>query len=252
MLKISIITVCYNSEKHIENAILSVLNQSYSNIEYLVIDGGSKDATIKIINKYKDSISTFVSAPDNGIYDAMNKGLSLATGDVIGFLNSDDFYSDRESVKKAMEVFNRETNIDCVFANVNYVNEDKPDKIVRRWVSGEYKARSFKRGWHPAHPTFWVKKEIYKKFGVFDPSFKLAADFEIMLRFLEKYKITNIYINEPLIHMRLGGATSGSLKNIIKQNKECYLAFEKNNIKISLLYTFFRLIPKIKEFFRND
>lgn len=250
MLKISIITVCYNSEKFLEGAIQSVLSQTYKNIEYIVVDGNSVDGTKSIIENYRDKISIYISEPDNGIYDAMNKGIKLATGDIVGFLNSDDFYSSKDSISKAINVFN-ENNVDCVYANINYVNAINSEKIVRFWVSGRYIKNSFSKGWHPAHPTFWVKRKIYEKYGGFNLRFKLAADFELMLRFLEKYRISNFYLNLPLIHMRLGGATSGSFKNVLKQNVECFNAFKTNQIKVSYFYPLYRILPKIKQFYKS-
>lgn len=246
--KISIITVCYNSASTIEDTILSVIKQTYRNIEYIIIDGLSKDNTIDIVNKYKNNISKIISEKDNGLYDAMNKGINMATGDIIGILNSDDIFCDEYSVEKVMNVFNNNSKLDSVYGDIYYVSQTDTDKIVRRWKTGEQ--RKFITGWHPAHPTFYVKKSIYDKLGGFTLSYKLASDFEIMLRFLECGNISAKYLPEPLIKMRLGGETNKSLKNILSQNKECVKAFEANNIKINpIIYLIRRLIPKIKQFF---
>lgn len=246
-MKISIITVSYNSENTIETTFKSVLQQTYSNIEYIVVDGGSTDGTLKIAEKYSAIITVLVSEQDDGLYDAMNKGIKLATGDVIGLINSDDLFCDSDALNKVAKVFKKDKNLDSVYADLFYVNQKDINKISRRWVTGVQ--REFKYGWHPAHPTFYIKKTIYDKFGLFDLSFSLAADFEIMLRFLDKYKISTTYLKEPLVKMRLGGETNKSLKNIYYQNIECLRAFKKNNIKVTkLLYPFFRIIPKFFQF----
>ena len=247
-LKISIVTVCYNSEKYIRTAIDSVLNQTYNNIEYIIIDGASKDQTMDIVKSYGDSIQVVVSEPDKGIYDAMNKGLKLATGDFVAVLNSDDFYTHNEVIQHVVNCL-EENKTDSLFADLTYVEELSPVNQVRYWKSNEFVKGSFKTGWHPAHPTFFVKKSIYEQFGYFNLSIKLAADFELMLRFLEKHQISSCYLPLPIIKMRLGGATNKNIKNIINQNIECYKSFKINGLHVSILYPFFRLLPKIKQFF---
>ncbi|EAQ42172.1 glycosyltransferase family 2 protein [Polaribacter sp. MED152] len=246
-MKISIITVSYNSESTIETTFKSVAIQKYKNVEYILIDGGSQDNTLSIAKKYNHIITKIVSEKDNGLYDAMNKGIKLATGDVIGIINSDDLFCDQNALEKVIDVFNKNQNLDSVYADLFYVSQFNINKIVRRWVTGNQKP--FKNGWHPAHPTFYIKKSVYDKFGLFDLSFKLAADFEIMLRFLDKHKISAIYLQEPLVKMRLGGETNKSFKNIYNQNVECIRAFKKNDLKVNkFLYPFFRLIPKFFQF----
>lgn len=248
-MKISIITVCYNSEKHIKTAIESVINQTYLDIEYIVVDGASKDRTVDIIKSYGDKITKMVSEPDKGIYDAMNKGFQLATGDYLAVINSDDFYMSNDAIENVVNELNKKQT-DSLFADLIYVEENNTDKQVRYWKSNEFVKGSFKKGWHPAHPTFFVKNEIYKKYGYFDLSFKLAADFELMLRFLEKYQISSCYLSKPIIKMRLGGATNKNFKNIYNQNIECYRAFKVNDLSVSILYPFYRLLPKIIQFFK--
>lgn len=248
MLKISVVTVCYNSEKYIRTAIESVLGQTYKNIEYIIIDGASKDQTMDIVNSYGDRIQVVVSEPDKGIYDAMNKGLKLASGDYVAVLNSDDFYTDYQVIEQVVRRL-LEAKTDSLFADLIYVEELNPEKSVRYWKSNDFKKGSFKLGWHPAHPTFFVKKSIYEKYGYFNLSFKLASDFELMLRFLEKYHISSCYLDLPIIKMRLGGATNKNIKNIFNQNIECYKSFKINDLSVSVFYPFLRLIPKIKQFF---
>lgn len=246
-MKFSIITVCFNSESTLETTIQSVISQTYKNIEYIIVDGNSKDNTISIIKQYNSNVTKWISEPDKGLYDAMNKGVSMATGDVIGLINSDDLFCDNRAIDKVVSVFNKNPNLQSVYADLFYVSQDNTNKIIRHWKTGEYKR--FNKGWHPAHPTFYVKREVYLKYGLFDLNFKLAADFEIMLRFLEKHKISTIYLKEPLVKMRLGGETNKSLSNILEQNKECLKAFEKNNLKVSkVLYPLNRLFPKLQQF----
>lgn len=247
-LKISIITVSFNSQATIEDTIKSIENQSYRNIEYIIVDGLSTDNTLQIATKYPKVIDKLISEKDEGLYDAMNKGINLATGDVIGILNSDDLFCDSFAVEKVMNVFNENPKLDSVYADIFYVSKDNTNNIVRKWVSG--KQRKFEKGWHPAHPTFYVKKEIYNEYRGFNLNFKLAADFELMLRFLEKYKISTYYLSYPLIKMRLGGQTNKSLKNIVDQNIECIRAFKENNVSVStFLYPIYRIIPKLFQFF---
>ena len=246
-MKISIITVSYNSEATIETTFQSVANQSYQNIEYIVVDGGSTDGTLDLVKKYNKHISKWVSEPDKGLYDAMNKGIAMATGDVIGLINSDDLFCDNNALEKVANVFRKQPNLDSVYADLYYVSQQNTDKIVRHWVTGSQK--KFKNGWHPAHPTFYIKKEVYNKYGEFDLTYKLAADFEIMLRFLEKFNISTTYLKEPLVKMRLGGETNKSLNNILKQNAECIRAFKKNDVSVSsFLYPILRILPKLVQF----
>lgn len=247
--KFSIITVSYNSSSYIEETIKSVQKQNYKNIEHIFIDGSSTDGTLEIINKYKRETDILVSESDNGIYDAMNKGIRMASGDIICFINSDDFYIDSDAISNIAGVF-LENSVDCVFANINYVKADDPSNVVRKWVSGEFIFNSFKKGWHPAHPAFFVKKGIYDEYGLFNTNFILAADFEIMLRFLECKKISNCYLNKAIINMRLGGATNGSFRNIINQNLECLRAFKVNNLDVSAFYPVYRILPKIIQYFK--
>jgi glycosyltransferase involved in cell wall biosynthesis len=250
MLKVSIVTVCFNSENYIKDAIESVLNQTYKDIEYIIIDGGSIDKTIDIVKSYGNKISKFISEPDKGIYDAMNKGLKLASGAYIGILNSDDFYINNNIIEEIVKQI--ETNkTDSLYADLIYIKADDTNKHIRYWKSGEFISGSFRKGWHPPHPTFFVKTDLYQKFGYFNMDYALAADFELMLRFLEKEKITTQYYKQAIIKMRLGGATNKRISNIYKQNIECYKAFKKNGLSVSLLYPFLRLLPKITQFFKN-
>lgn len=242
-MSISIITITYNSEKTLKDTIDSVMSQTYKDIEYIVIDGNSNDNTVDIVKSYGSKISKFISEPDHGIYDAMNKGLKLASGDIIGILNSDDIFYDETIVSRIVKEF-EEKNVDCIFGDLYYVDQYDTNKIVRRWISSSFIPDSFANGWHPAHPTFYVKREIYEKYGYFDLEFSVSADFELMLRFLEKHKISSSYIPQVLIKMRDGGESNRSIKNILLGNKNIRRAFDKNGIKISKFYTPKRLAVK--------
>lgn len=246
-MKISIITVSFNSVETINSTFDSIESQTYNNIEYIVVDGGSTDGTLDLIKSREKIISKWVSESDNGLYDAMNKGIRMAKGDVIGILNSDDLFCNKDAVKKVMEIFKKNRNLDSVYADLYYVSQNNTENIVRKWITGNQK--KFSTGWHPAHPTFYVKREVYNKYGIFNLSYKLASDFEIMLRFLEKYNISTYYLKSSLVKMRLGGETNKNLNNIFNQNKECIRAFKENELKInSFTYPFVRILPKLFQF----
>lgn len=248
--KISIITVCYNSENTIEDTIKSVVNQTYPNIEYIVIDGGSIDKTLSIINKYKEKITTIISEKDNGIYDAINKGINLATGDIIGNLNSDDFYVDENVIADVVTKFEDEKT-DTLYSDLYYVDALDTNKIIRYWKSKQYKEGMFLKGWMPPHPTFFVKKEIYQKYGLFDLQFKSAADYEIMLRFIHRYNVSISYLPRVIVKMRVGGMSNASLSNRIKANQEDRRAWEVNGLKPHVFTLIFKPLSKILQFVRK-
>ncbi len=249
-MKVSIITVTYNSASTIRDTIESVITQDYSNVEHIIVDGASKDNTMNIIKSYGDKISRIISEPDKGIYDAMNKGIKAATGNIIGILNSDDFYTTTNVISRIVAEFMSDKTIDGVYSNLYYVKQDDPSIIVRHWISNPFKQRSFFRGWHPPHPTLYLKKEVYEKFGIFNLDLPLAADFELMLRLFEKYNIRTKYIDYTSIKMRLGGATSKNWTNIKNQNFECMKAFKINGFKAPVLYPIYRLVPKLLQYIK--
>jgi len=246
-VKISIITVCYNSEDTIQDTIESVLTQDYPNVEYIIIDGKSHDSTISIIHQHKEYISKFVSEPDDGIYDAMNKGIFTATGEIVGILNSDDVYSNPTILSSIVHVFS-EKSVDCVYGDIAYVNEKDLKKPVRIWKSSTFLPNSFSSGWHPPHPSFFVRRQIYELFGSFDLNFEISADFELMLRFLEKEKISSSYIPQSIVNMRTGGVSNSGIFNIIKGNINILRAFKKNNIPHHPLYPILRMMMKLRQF----
>ena len=243
-MKLSLITVTYNSSKTLIDTFQSVLSQTYSDIEYIIVDGASKDNTVSIIKEYEPKFNgrmKWISEPDKGLYDAMNKGIRMATGDVVGILNSDDLFMDNQVIADIVAAFDKQT--DAIFGNLYFVNQEDVNQIVRVWKGSPYK--SFKSGWHPAHPTFYVRREVYEKFGGFDTTFDVSADFELMLRLIEKHGIRTKYLDRYMVRMRMGGESTGSIKNIIRGNKNIFRAFRKNEIKVSLLYPLYRLLPKL-------
>lgn len=245
VLKVSIITVVFNDCNTIGQSIESVVNQDYSDIEYIVIDGKSNDGTKDVIEKYRDHIDTFVSEEDNGMYHAMNKGIAVASGDIIGILNADDFYSSTDIISKVVNKFDQ-TNCDGLYADLVYVDRKNAKKIIRYFKAGVQ--QSFLSGWHPPHPTFFVRKEIYWKYGSYNTSLKIAADFEMMLRLIEKEKIRLAYIDETIVKMRTGGASNKSFWNILKTYFQNRKSFIINEIKYPIFYPFIRYLSKIKQY----
>ncbi len=231
-LKISIITVVWNNASTIKDAIDSVLSQTYKNIEFIVVDGASTDGTVEIVQSYGDRISKFISEKDKGLYDAMNKGISIATGDVIGILNSDDFYIDEFVIEKIVKEF-EEKDVDSVYADLVFVKPENLEKIVRYYDSSKCIPEKFQYALYPAHPTFFVKKWVYNKYGVFKIDYKIGADFDIMARFLYINKIRYSYMNEPIIKMRIGGVSTSFSSiwiNALEQLRVC----KENNIKTNI------------------
>jgi glycosyltransferase involved in cell wall biosynthesis len=249
-LKFSIVTVVRNNQDTIKEAVDSVLSQNYPNIEYIVVDGKSTDGTIEIIESYGKKIDRFISEPDNGLYDAMNKGISMASGNIIGFLNSDDVYYDKNIVKTIADTF-KAHDIDCLFGDLVYVNPDNPDRIVRYYSSKKFNNSKFKFGYMPAHPTFYCKKEIYDKLGNFETDYKIAADYEILLRFLKVHKIKYKYIPELFVKMRTGGVSTNSFKSNWILNLEILRACKKHNIKTNLFNIYLKYFDKIFELIKR-
>jgi glycosyltransferase len=226
-MKVSIITSVFNNKETIADAIDSVLSQDYKNIEYIVIDGGSSDGTVDIVKSYGDRVSKFISEKDRGIYDGLNRGLSLASGGVVGFLHSDDIYAKRSIISEVVERF--EKGCAGVYGDLVYTTKIDTDRIIRYWKSREFDISLLKKGWMPPHPTLFLKKEIYDRVGGFDLDFKIAADYDFMLRVL-KENPNVCYMDKILYKMRLGGESNKSLKNIINKSKEDYRALKKNGI----------------------
>ena len=248
--KISIITVCYNSAKTIEDTILSVINQTYDNIEYIIVDGLSTDNTLEIVNKYSDKIAKVVSENDAGLYDAINKGIGLAKGEIIANLNSDDFYIDNNVIADVVAKMEEEKS-DTLYADLYYVDEIDTNKVVRNWVSGAYKKGAFFKGWMPPHPTFFVRKSIYDNYGKFSLELKSAADYEIMLRFIHKHECSISYLPRVVVRMRIGGVSNASIKNRLKANREDKRAWEMNGLKPKPYTLIFKPLSKVLQFVKK-
>jgi len=249
-MKFSIITATYNSEKTIKDAINSVASQTYQNIEHIIIDGASTDKTVSIINNNPGKVSKIISEPDKGIYDALNKGIKNASGDVIVFLHADDIFTENSIIENAAILFT-EKQTDSIYGDLQYVLKEDTDKIIRYWKSGEFTFSKLKKGWMPPHPTFFVKKEIYEKFGLFDTNFKIAADYDIILRFLGKYQISTSYLPKVMIKMRIGGESNKSIKNILKKMKEDVKALKNNGLG-GRTTVFLKNISKIPQLFKKQ
>lgn len=227
--KISIITVSYNNETTIEDTIRSVKSQTYPMVEHIIIDGASTDSTMAIVNQYKSHLGPILSEPDKGIYFAMNKGIKLASGDIIGFINADDILANNSVLRNVAQTLT-DKDMDACYANLVYVKTDNMDKIIRFWMSSPFIQELFSTGWSPPHPTFYVKKKIYEQYGYFDLNYKMGNDVELMMRFLERYRISSQYVPEVWVKMRLGGVSNQSIKNIITQNLEIYHGARKNRV----------------------
>jgi len=252
-MKISIITVSYNSVRTIKDTIDSVLNQSYSNIQYLVIDGKSIDGTSKILKKYCHPKIFFRSEPDKGIYHAMNKGLKQATGEVIGFLNADDFYTNNMVLDEVIKIFKKEPLIDACYSDLLYVNQKNKDQIVRFWKSSQFKAGLFSKGWCPPHPTFFVRRSIYERYGNFNTNYQMGNDVELMMRFLEVCKIKVRYIPKYWVKMRVGGISNKNFKNIFLQNQQIILALNNHGLPVNYFIFFFnKVLSRIKQFVKKN
>jgi len=225
----SIITATYNARATLRDCLESLKKQTVS-IEHIVIDGMSEDATLDIAREYRNPLTQIITEPDSGIYDAMNKGLKRASGDIIGILNADDFYPATNTLSKVLQVFD-DPKIDACYGDLLYVDACNTEKIVRNWRSGSFTPAKFYWGWMPPHPTFFVRRSVYEKYGLFNLELGSAADYEIMLRFLVKYRVNTAYIPEVLVKMRTGGVSNASIKNRLLANKMDRKAWKVNELK---------------------
>ena len=250
-MKISIITTVFNNREFIEDAIKSVLSQTYSDKELIIIDGGSTDGTLEVIDRYRDNINKLVSGPDKGMYDALNKGIQLAAGDIIGFLHSDDIFYDEKVIEKIADVF-KKREVDSVYADLVYVYKDNPAKVLRYWKAGKFDRNLLKQGWMPPHSTFFVKKKIYDEYGGFNTSYKISGDYDLILRFLGKHKISNAYLPEVTVKMRTGGKSNRSLGNILQKSLEDYKVIKYNKISFPLYTLIVKNLSKLPQFFHKQ
>ncbi|MGL1935168.1 MAG: glycosyltransferase [Fibrobacterales bacterium] len=245
MIRVSIITAVYNNEASIRDAIESVLSQDYPHIEYVVIDGGSTDATRSIIDEYQEQIATYVSEADGGIYDALNKGVHCATGDLIGFMHSDDLFGDASVISQIVATYER-SGADGVYGDLEYVQQNDTSQIIRYWKSAPFERAALKKGWMIPHPTLYLDSKVYEEYGVFDTGLRISADYEFMLRILTKPALSFAYIPSVLVKMRVGGA-SNSFGNLIKKSKEDLKTLRKHNVGgvYTLLY---KIVSKLSQF----
>lgn len=249
-MKVSIITITYNSAETLRDTIESVVNQSYPDIEYIIVDGLSKDNTLSIVDEYKGKITKVVSEKDHGLYDALNKGIKLATGDIIGLIHSDDFYTHSNVIGNVVKTIT-EQGADAVYADLYYVDKDDTSRIFRKWKSGNYKHGMFLNGWMPPHPTFFVKRVVYEKYGFFNLQLKSAADYELMLRFIHKHQIKLAYLPEFIIKMRVGGKSNVTLRNRIRANQEDRKAWKINGLTPRVYTLYAKPLRKIIQLFKK-
>lgn len=246
MLKISIITVSYNAASTIGDTLKSIADQSYDSIEHIVIDGASSDNTSTIVSNFPH-VSKYISEKDKGIYHAMNKGIELATGDVIGILNADDLYSHRDVLHNVAELF-KDSSVDAVYADLNFVDSIDTLNVERKWRAGRYKISDFYWGWMPPHPTFFVRSNLYLKYGMFNTVLNSSADYELMLRLLLKHEIKTAYLQEVIVNMRQGGKSTASIKNRLIANQEDRMAWAMNGLKPHNFTLILKPLRKIKQF----
>lgn len=244
-MKISVITVAYNSAGTLLDTVESVLGQTHREVEYLIIDGGSTDDTLAKLEPYRERLAQVVSEPDRGMYDAMNKGIARASGEVVAILNSDDVYADAGVLSKVALCFER-SGADCVYGDLHYVSADM-SRVVRNWRSGEYEPSRFHQGWHPPHPAFFVRRPVYEACGGFDLNLSIAADYELMLRVLVRHRRSAAYLPEVLVKMRTGGASNRSLKNIAVANLQCWKAWRQNQLGLSPWPVIRKPLSKLKQ-----
>ena len=245
-LKISIITVVYNAESTIGSCIESVLQQRFKNVEYIIIDGGSTDNTVAIIESYRPHIAHFISEPDKGIYDAMNKGIRLATGNVVGMLNADDFFADDTILGTIADAFQK-NNVDITYGDLDYI--DAGDKVIRKWRSGEFTRRSLAFGWMPPHPTFYCRRHIFEKYGLYSLEYGSAADYQFMLNCLYVNKLSALYIKKVIIKMKIGGISNQSLNNRVKGLLFDLKAMRNARIALPVIALIVKPVRKIIQYF---
>lgn len=248
-MRVSIITATYNSERTIKDTLASVKQQTYKNLEHIIVDGASKDKTINLLDLYGHR-GPVLSEADNGIYDAMNKGVAMADGDIIGILNSDDFYSNSHVIQKVVSAF-EDSDCDAVYGDLVYIDSKQTNKVVRKWVAGNYDKKHFYKGWMPPHPTVFIKKEVYEKYGLFNLKFKSSSDYELLLRLMVLKNIKVGYIPHVLVHMRIGGQSTKSLSNRLAAHKEDYMAWLSNGISPKWYTLAMKPLRKIKQFRSN-
>ncbi|MCC6541851.1 MAG: glycosyltransferase [Flavobacteriales bacterium] len=247
-MKVSLITVCRNAAPVIAGSVESVLAQTHPDIEYIIIDGASTDGTRQLLEGYRHAIAHFVSEPDQGIYDAMNKGLRAATGEVIGFVNAGDLLMTPETIAHVVDAFQR-SHAEAVYGDIIMVDEHDIHKVHRTWLSGTYHRENFRRGWMPPHVGTFIRKSAYDRYGHFNTDLRIGADYEILLRFLYRHRIATVHLREVLVRFRLGGMSNGSLRHILKANREVRASWGINGLTAPPLLVTRKLWSKVLQFF---
>jgi glycosyltransferase involved in cell wall biosynthesis len=249
-MKVSVITVCFNAAKEIEETIRSVMVQDHADIEHIVVDGGSTDGTQARVERYTECIAHFISEKDNGVYDAMNKGLRLATGEVVAFVNAGDMMATRNAVSYMVRAF-AESGADAVYGDALMVDPDDITKVKRFWKGGEYKRENFRKGWMPPHLGTYIRKSAYDRFGHFNTDLKVSADYELMFRFLYKHRLQAQYVPKVLVRFRLGGVSNRSLAHIWRANLEVYKAWRINGEQASPFIVLRKPLGKLLQLLGN-
>lgn len=249
-MKVSIITATYNSASTLLDTMVSVLGQTYTDIEYVIVDGASKDHTVALIKSFQKDHSNirYISEPDNGIYDALNKGIAMATGDVLGFVHADDVLAHREVIAQIVATF-KIFGCDGVYGDLHYVHAQDTSKVIRNWKSQPFKKALLNRGWMPAHPTLYLKTSLYHTYGVYDTSYRIAADYEFILRIFKQPDLQFRYIPENIVNMSVGGASNSSFQNILLKTKEDYRVLKQNLFPLPWLVVVLKNFSKLPQFF---
>lgn len=250
MVKVSIVTVALNSGKTLCDNIQSVLSQSYPQIEYIIVDGLSQDNTVDIIKKYEDKFQgrlKWISEKDTGLYDAMNKGLRMATGDIVGFINSDDFYHRQDVISRVVDAF-KDRTVQAVYGDVRFVNPKNLNKTVRYYSSDRFSPKKFRYGFMPAHPTFFTYRNFFEEFGYYKTDYKIAADYELLVRFIYIHHLKAVYLPFDFLKMRIGGVSTSSYKSNILLNREIVRACKENGIWTCMPLLFLKYFIKVFEF----
>ncbi|WP_462152099.1 glycosyltransferase family 2 protein [Pseudoalteromonas xiamenensis] len=248
-MKVSIITVCYNSAATIEDTLKSVVAQTYDNIEYIIVDGGSKDETLAIVEKYKEHVDVLISEPDHGIYDAMNKGIEVATGDVVGILNSDDFYETPDVITTVVKSF--DSSIDLLFGDLVFIKPQNLKKVTRFYSLPKFKGWHLRFGWMPPHPATFIRKEVYNRFGLYKTHYKISADYELFVRLFLVNKLKFRHIDKILVRMRDGGVSTSGIRSSLSLNTEIVQACTENNVYTNLLFVLSKIPFKLFELFKR-
>ena len=249
-MKVTIITVTLNSEKYLAQCIQSVLDQTYKNIEYIIVDGKSVDSTIDIINQNSSGITKWISEPDKGMFDALNKGMKMATGEIIGVLHSDDVFASPDVLASVVKAF-EEQQVDTLYGDLQYVYEEDINKLYRKWEGKPFKRSRFKTGWMPAHPAFYFKRELLEKYGNYETHYFSAADYELMARYLYRYKLSSYYLPKLLILMRRGGLSNNNIFKRLRANRRDYLAMKANGIPFSFFVSILKPLSKLHQYYKK-